>query len=948
MDFCLSVKTSFFLYLVFLLNSRLVVAQQQRHDPHYYEENLRQVALDLEKDLTTLVTNASGATTRNPNISKHYATIVHNATREAEKLRTNVQTMLDEAASILAETKTILERTNATTTTTTTGEVPYHDASANLTLGDDLEGTSVNFSISAVKAPVDVVMSSDEVKSALRWSDVALTTNFSESTTFRYFGSRHGFVRVHPGASWLANSPSFDASFEDWYVDGSVLSMDLILLVDASGTMFGLAKKIVEQTVKVLLNLLRAKDRVAAQSFARGPSTLGCSRYLVRPTDDVKAALNDDVSRIYTKGISQYESAFTLASELFANSSALGSSQKVIVLLTDGAHVRNKTFYRNWNKLNTDVRVFTFIVGVPTKDIGSAKLISCENSGYYLRIRSIAAIRQATRDFVAVMGRSAAYHWPDERAAITRSDVGYFIREPVIRLSLPVVRSEEVLGVVGVQVPLREFRRIMPWSWTNSIDVVIADEHGQIIYRQRSSLPDLPDSFVAEMATMQRGRQIVQYRINDLGRVSLQYDYAPLSNWSLSVAIATLPETSRTFAIRRHSTVEDIPEVKAHLDNRRCSSSSNRSELLQNLVDNLTADRCGNEVIEQIIRDADLAFGVYRAWTTTRDDDDDDVCSNFISTQAGVTLYSNRECDIVAHSNDWLSSFDVAVSVESDDKVKAISKLRFDNATFALIGTKFNGTVFKKIVRNAAEKLKATSTFLIDSLGYVVSDSTNSSSPSPPPRFFGHVQPHVVHDAIARGVVTNETVVVKSINRGQCAGETSSNSAFRSTFLGPIFALKAYLVSVVYNLISLGLFSDVRTVLGLSSSSGGDDDVAEYCYIEYAHYFVDLQNDSVSCSTPAECELNYCLVRLGQTNLYVAAVWGDGRDCPNVYALPEERAVPSSSRSRCLEEKRDVYSAQIPVNLTAQKESDFLCSGCRAQGSCVALLLLVVTLLSYL
>lgn len=86
--------------------------------------------------------------------------------------------------------------------------------------------------------------------------------------TWQYFCSQTGLYRVWPGHKWeypegdIDKLDLFDCRVQNWYIRATSSPRDVIILIDASGSMTGLKKSIAIQTVETILDTLSDDDFV--------------------------------------------------------------------------------------------------------------------------------------------------------------------------------------------------------------------------------------------------------------------------------------------------------------------------------------------------------------------------------------------------------------------------------------------------------------------------------------------------------------------------------------------------------------------------------------------------------------------------------------------------------------------------------------------------------------
>jgi voltage-dependent calcium channel alpha-2/delta-3 len=112
-----------------------------------------------------------------------------------------------------------------------------------------------------------------EILLTANWSynlNQAFIDNYNQDPelTWQYFCSQTGLYRVWPGHQWeypegdTERLDLFDCRVQSWYIRATSSPRDVIILIDASGSMTGLKKSIAIQTVETILDTLSDDDFV--------------------------------------------------------------------------------------------------------------------------------------------------------------------------------------------------------------------------------------------------------------------------------------------------------------------------------------------------------------------------------------------------------------------------------------------------------------------------------------------------------------------------------------------------------------------------------------------------------------------------------------------------------------------------------------------------------------
>lgn len=112
-----------------------------------------------------------------------------------------------------------------------------------------------------------------EILLTANWSynlNQAFIDNYNQDPelTWQYFCSQTGLYRVWPGHKWEYPEGDneeldlFDCRVQNWYIRATSSPRDVIILIDASGSMTGLKRSIAIQTVETILDTLSDDDFV--------------------------------------------------------------------------------------------------------------------------------------------------------------------------------------------------------------------------------------------------------------------------------------------------------------------------------------------------------------------------------------------------------------------------------------------------------------------------------------------------------------------------------------------------------------------------------------------------------------------------------------------------------------------------------------------------------------
>ncbi|XP_039647689.1 voltage-dependent calcium channel subunit alpha-2/delta-1a isoform X3 [Perca fluviatilis] len=342
----------------------------------------------------------------------------------------------------------------------------------------------VSYNTTAVHIPTDIYEGSTIILNELNWTE-ALEDTFRKnkeedpSILWQVFGSATGLARYYPASPWIDSSNSankidlYDVRRRPWYIQGAASPKDMLILVDASGSVSGLTLKLIRTSVNKMLETLSDDDYVNVVYFNDKAMYASCFENLVQANVRNKRMLKDAVQSITAKGITNYRGGFELAFEQLAQMNvSRANCNKIIMLFTDGGEERAEEIFEKYNPKQA-VRIFTFSVGQHNYDKGPIQWMACANKGYYYEIPSIGAIRINTQEYLDVLGRPMVK--ADRKAKQVQWTNVYLDALElglVITGTLPVFnktntgskksQNQLILGVMAIDVSLDDIKRLTP------------------------------------------------------------------------------------------------------------------------------------------------------------------------------------------------------------------------------------------------------------------------------------------------------------------------------------------------------------------------------------------------------------------------------------------------------------------------------------------------------
>ncbi|XP_042083422.1 voltage-dependent calcium channel subunit alpha-2/delta-1 isoform X2 [Haplochromis burtoni] len=344
-----------------------------------------------------------------------------------------------------------------------------------------------DYNHTAVHIPTDIYDGSTIVLNELTWTEElkeVFRKNREDDPTllWQVFGSATGLARYYPASPWMdaRKTPSkidlYDVRRRPWYIQGAASPKDMLILVDASGSVSGLTLKLIRTSVSEMLETLSDDDYVNVVSFNTLVKNTACFDRLVQANVRNKKLLKDAVQNISAKGITDYTKGFEFAfKQLSATNVSRANCNKIIMLFTDGGEERAQAILEKYNA-DKKVRIFTFSVGQHNYDKGPIQWMACSNKGYFYEIPSIGAIRINTQEYLDVLGRpmvladkqAKQVQWTNvyldalELGLVITGTLPVFNRTKTIDKRNEEHQNQLILGVMAIDVSLDDIKKLTP------------------------------------------------------------------------------------------------------------------------------------------------------------------------------------------------------------------------------------------------------------------------------------------------------------------------------------------------------------------------------------------------------------------------------------------------------------------------------------------------------
>uniref|UniRef100_A0A8C1BEG6 Calcium channel, voltage-dependent, alpha 2/delta subunit 1a n=1 Tax=Cyprinus carpio carpio TaxID=630221 RepID=A0A8C1BEG6_CYPCA len=359
----------------------------------------------------------------------------------------------------------------------------------------------VSYNTTAVHIPTDIYEGSTIILNELNWTaalDEVFKKNWENdpSLLWQVFGSATGLARYFPASPWVdtRSTPNkidlYDVRRRPWYIQGAASPKNMLILVDASGSVSGLTLKLIRTSVSEMLETLSDDDYVNIVSFNNSAKSVACFENLVQANVRNKKILKEAVQKITANGTTDYKIGFKEAFEQLSSMNVTRAScNKIIMLFTDGGEDRASEIFEEYNP-DKEVRIFTFSVGQHNYDKTPIQWMACNNKGYYYEIPSIGAIRINTQEYLDVLGRPMV---KEDKKAKTVQWTNVYVDALelglVITGTLPVFnktstrnsqdKNKLILGVMAVDVSLDDIKRLTPHYTVRLVVVCLQDLKSQ-------------------------------------------------------------------------------------------------------------------------------------------------------------------------------------------------------------------------------------------------------------------------------------------------------------------------------------------------------------------------------------------------------------------------------------------------------------------------------------
>ncbi|XP_029107612.1 voltage-dependent calcium channel subunit alpha-2/delta-1-like isoform X2 [Scleropages formosus] len=682
----------------------------------------------MQQDLVKLAETASGVNNLAKIFSEHrkqYIVEPNNARQLVASAARNIEMLLHKRSMALKELATAaenLQKMHQWKNDFGDDQIVYYNAKDNLDSNETEDRKDrirpefkedptfkrlISYNHTAVHIPTDIYEGSTIVLNELNWTEQleeVFKKNREEDPTllWQVFGSATGLARYFPASPWIDSRKTskidlYDVRRRPWYIQGAASPKDMLILVDASGSVSGLTLKLIRTSVSEMLETLSDDDYVNVAYFNAEANSITCFDHLVQANVRNKKILKDAVQNITAKGITSYKLGFEYAFKQFLNPNVTSANcNKIIMLFTDGGEERAQEIFEKYNQ-DKKVRVFTFSVGQHNYDKGPIQWMACTNKGYYYEIPSIGAIRINTQEYLDVLGRPMVL--ADEKAKQVQWTNVYLDALElglVITGTLPVfnktetkvtkdrtqkkVQNQLILGVMAIDVSLEDIKRLTPRFTLGPNGYYFAiDPNGYVLlhpnlqpkiakFQEPVTLDfldaELENEIKVEIRTNmisgKTGEKWLETLVKSqderyIDHCSRTYTWSPVNSTDYSLALV-LPEYSMHYI---HATIGDTitqakffesMQVENFEDNgytfiapreycKDLKILDNNTEFLMDFnefIDKQTPNgpSCNVSLVNRLLLDAGLTTKLVQLWKMQ---DPQGVLARFVATDGGIT-----------------------------------------------------------------------------------------------------------------------------------------------------------------------------------------------------------------------------------------------------------------------------------------------------------------------
>ncbi|XP_071818242.1 voltage-dependent calcium channel subunit alpha-2/delta-1-like isoform X3 [Apostichopus japonicus] len=352
---------------------------------------------------------------------------------------------------------------------------------------NELFRSLVNTSFSSIQIPTDIFEEDPDILNSIRATDSVdevfiKNAQRDDKLIWQYFGSATGFYRSYPATE--EGGTTLLPYNRQWYIQATSSPKNVMILIDTSGSTYGMTLEVIKVSVSKALDTLGNDDYVMVAEFNQEATIVGCFETFVQANLRNKQLLKDHVQNLNASGQVSFDNALSFAFKHFEdfkvtedkdakdNNNQGANCIRAIMIFTDGGREMARETLEERNKDengNRWVRIFVYNVGtdsmVPSDGV---KSMACENDGFFSNIRSFGAVRLTTLDYVPVLSRPMVlsdeknFQWSDIYLDALGLGMMTTLTQPVYSKTKNGSLTEELLGVVGTDITTKNMAETVP------------------------------------------------------------------------------------------------------------------------------------------------------------------------------------------------------------------------------------------------------------------------------------------------------------------------------------------------------------------------------------------------------------------------------------------------------------------------------------------------------
>ncbi|XP_046966628.1 voltage-dependent calcium channel subunit alpha-2/delta-3-like [Vanessa cardui] len=285
---------------------------------------------------------------------------------------------------------------------------------------------NVSLEYTSVHVALEVFECDPRVLEHVHWTEGLLSTfreNYAQDATldFQYMCSAKGFLRHYPAALWqnmyklkTDGEYLYDCRLRPWYVSASGAPIDVLILLDASGSMNSSNLVIAEQFTLALLSALTDDDQVNVLRFnVVVESPIPCFNEKLVPANHVNSAAMMAALK-YQKAVNEtkMDNVLTYSVHLLNKQRKAKdtptSCQQAIVMLTDSLY---ENYTELMHRIDPDGSIRLFVLwlhdrfGVRDSTRQAAGAAACARDGYFAELVTDADVTEQVLSILRVLER---------------------------------------------------------------------------------------------------------------------------------------------------------------------------------------------------------------------------------------------------------------------------------------------------------------------------------------------------------------------------------------------------------------------------------------------------------------------------------------------------------------------------------------------------------------